>query len=317
MDTRDTLAKDLPKALALGRAAFDTAQAQACLAALSGRGCDRVTQVPASCWNAVRGLVADGGACSWLLECTHGFCSGDNGCPATCIGALAAGAQCPGKRNEQCDARLGLDCIAGVCGPPIAAGGACDGTPRCAAGLFCDNATAKCAALKNEQVVCAADEECRDGLYCLLSSGGGLCRARVPAGKPCAEDPDHAASAASECVDGLLCAGFSRKPLKAGTCAAPADVGAACAAGSDVTGCASGLNCAGGTCALPPGPGQACFGGGCKRDAAYCDAGNQCAALLADGSTCADSRQCQGRNCDQASGQCLTVDSGIHACHEP
>lgn len=315
-DTRDLLATDLPRAIKLNRAAFDATQAQACLAALAGRGCSRVTEVPAVCWNAVRGLVADGGACSWLLECEHGFCSGDNGCPATCGGALTAGAACPGKKNEQCDARLGVDCVAGVCSGPLIVGAACDSTARCSPGLFCDSVDQKCAPQHYEQTVCGADEECKDGLYCQLTSGGGLCRRQVAAGQPCGEDADHALSATSQCADGLLCAGFSRKPLKAGTCAAPGDLGAGCSASSDVTGCASGLDCASGACAMPPGPGQPCFNGSCLRGTAFCDAGNHCVALFADGTACTDSSQCQSRDCDAASGKCLTPDS-LHACHEP
>ena len=313
---RDLFAVDLPKAIKLGRAAFDPVQARACLAALSGRGCGRVTATPTACFNAVHGLVPDGGACAWYLECAHGFCSGDTGCPSTCVGALGQGAQCPDKvTNAQCDLRLGVDCIASVCSPPLAAGAVCDETSRCAAGLYCDSFASKCAALKNEQVVCGADEECADGLYCQQSSGGGLCRKKVAQGLPCGEDPDHATSAASECQDGLLCAGFSRKPLQPGACAAPGDVGAACAAGRDVTGCARGLNCSGGACALPPGPGNPCFGGGCI-DGAWCDAAGRCQAQGSDGAACTQDVQCAGHRCDPGSGKCATPDS-LHACHEP
>ena len=317
LETRDALSVDLPKAIKLGRAAFDPVQAQACIVALSGRPCARATEVPPSCWNAVRGLVADGGACSWYLECAHGFCSGDNGCPSTCVGALTAGAQCPDKTNNaQCDLRLGIDCIASVCSAPLSAGGTCDETSRCSPGLFCDGVDSKCAPRRNEQVVCAADEECVEGLYCQLTSGGGLCRKKVAPGKPCGEDQDHAASATSECQDGLLCKGFARKPLQAGICSAPGEPGAACAASGDVTGCARGLDCSGSVCTMPPGPGQACFNGTCLRDSAYCDGTGQCRALVADGGACTDPRQCQGHNCDAATGRCLTPEA-LHACHEP
>ncbi len=317
-DTRDNFAIDLPKAIKLGRAAFDSKQAQACIAALTGRGCGRVTETPASCWNAVRGLVPDGGACGWLLECTHGFCSGDNGCPATCIGALTAGAECPNKTsNAQCDARLGVECISSVCSPPLAAGGACDETSRCAAGLFCDSFDSKCAPQHNEQVVCGTDEECVDGLYCQLTSGGGLCRKKVAQGKPCGEDQDHAIAAENECQDGLLCLGFARKPPRPGICGVPGDVGSSCAASAQVPGCAQGLNCSGGLCTLPPGPGQTCLNGACLDGTAYCDASGQCQALLADGAACTQDQQCQGRHCDSGgTGKCMTP-ARLHACHEP
>ena len=322
--TQGTYDTDLPKALKLGRAAFDATQAQLCLDALTGRDCDRVNETPTACFNSVRGLVPDGGACSWLFECAHGFCGGDNGCPSKCPGALTLGAECPGKGNVQCDQRLGIDCIASVCSAPLAVGGTCDESSRCAMGLFCDSFDSKCATKKNEQVVCAVDEECVHGLYCQLSGDAGLCRKKVAQGKPCGDDANHARSAASECADGLLCAGFSLKPPHPGVCSAPGDVGAACTASADVSGCAEGLNCKGGLCALPPNPGQSCFscvcadGAYCDADpaAASCDPAAKCKAVLADGQTCTRSDQCAGRNCDSNTGTCLTP-AGIHACHEP
>ncbi len=315
-DTRDIFAIDLPKAIKLGRAAFDPVQAQACLNALNGRGCGRVTESPTACVNAVRGLVADGAACSWFLECAHGYCSGDSGCPATCGAALGTGAQCPGTNNAQCDARLGLECIASVCSPPLTAGLTCDETSRCAGGLFCNSFDSRCAPQSNEQAVCGADDQCATGLYCQFASGGGLCRKKVSLGKPCGEDQDHAQSAENECQDGLVCAGFARKPLHPGVCSAPGEVSAGCTPGSDLNGCAHGLNCSNGTCVMPPGPGQSCFNGACL-DGAYCDGAGHCQALLADGGGCTQNEQCLGRNCDAAgTGKCVTPE-GLHACHEP
>lgn len=317
-DTRDNYAVDLPKAIKLGRAAFDPVQAQACINALNTRGCGRVTETPTACVNAVRGLVPDGGACAWFLECAHGYCSGDTGCPATCVGALGAGAQCPNKTtNAQCDARLGVDCIASVCSPPLTPGVTCDETSRCAVGLFCDSFDSKCAPLLNEQVVCGADEQCADGLYCQLGRGGGLCRKKVLQGKPCGEDADHTQSAESECQDGLVCAGFARKPLQPGVCSTPGDVGARCTPSTNVNGCTLGLNCSNGACALPPGPGQSCFNGTCLEGAAWCDGSSRCQALVADGGACTQDEQCSGRHCDSAgTGKCATPES-LHACHEP
>lgn len=312
-----TYSDDLPKAIKAGRARFDPKAAQRCVDGLSTRGCGRLDPgVLLSCFAATAGLVPAGGSCSWTFECAQGFCvRGDSGCPSTCIPVVAPGGTCPGKGNAQCDARAGYGCVNSVCTGLLGAGAACKFTSNCDPAFFCD-ASSLCAPRGNELASCEQDEECAPGLYCRLTSSGGLCNKKVARGKPCGEDEAHAIAADSECADGLLCAGFvQRKGSPApGTCLPPAEVGSSCNGAADVNGCATGLNCVSGRCAMPPTSGP-CVNGACLRGEAFCDAAGKCQALKAAGAACADGSECRSNYCPQPAGTC--DDSPEVACHEP
>ena len=312
-----TYSDDLPKAIKAGRAKFDPRAARRCIDGLTSRTCDRIaTDVLQSCFAATTGLVAAGGSCSWVFECAEGFCTrGDSGCPATCTRAVQPGGTCPGKQNAQCDGRAGFGCVNSVCVAPLGVGETCSFTSNCQVPFYC-SASSLCARRGDALASCEQDEQCSPGLYCRVTSAGGLCNKKVARGQPCGEDADHAISADSECADGLLCSGLIQRkgaPV-AGTCVPPGDVGATCNAGADVNGCAAGLNCVSGRCTMPPSSGP-CVNGACLRSAAYCDPSGQCQPRKANGAACKDAHECQSSYCPQASGTC--DDSPEVSCHEP
>ena len=116
-------------------------------------------------------------------------------------------------------------------------------------------------------------------------------------------------------MDGSLCKGFTfaKAGAMAGVCAAPGEVGAACVASAQVTGCGEGLVCAAGKCAEKPVSGPCAQEGDCMDGVAYCD-GTQCHLVKAAGAACASSPECASRFCEPSSAKCVQSDA---ACHEP
>jgi|GEM_PF-1708139 len=301
---------DLVKAIKAGRASFDPKAAQACLDGLNApRDCRRPTSRPVACFNAVIGLETKGASCSWLYECVRDFCDSSAGCPGTCPVTLGAGAPCGGQGAGECDGRQGLLCIENLCSQLLPAFAHCPGTSFCDVGLYCDDSSSKCMPERSELGACASDEQCQQGLFC----AAGFCRKKVARGLPCGEDSSLAPSASSECQDAFLCAGFSRSPLRPGTCASPGEVGAACVSEAEIPGCAEGLDCAANLCTLPPVSGP-CFRGTCLRGTAFCDDAGQCETRRAAGSACTDYGQCLDGAC--TAGSCAP-DTALKACHEP
>ena len=162
-----------------------------------------------------------------------------------------------------------------TCGPPRAAGGACEDGWQCASGLTC--VADKCAPPLAAGQACN-EGECQYGLVCAL----GTCSAPLASGAACDE---------GDCASGLACV--------FGTCESPRAEGLSCAASDD---CGAGLVCESGTCAVqscdetqfsPCGTRATCYDGACEP-------------LHVAGETCRDMFDCQfGLFCDDAK----------HICH--
>jgi hypothetical protein len=305
-------AGDLAKAIAAGRATFDAQQAQACLDGLHARKCGRTPpEVDQACERAVRGTVAAGGSCEWLFECASGRCEPESAgsCPAKCITAAGVGQSC---NAGPCDLRAGLRCIDNVCSQLHTVDQKCSSSTDCAIDLYCDGFN-KCSVRAFEQASCQTDEECADGLFCDASAEGGLCRKKIAQGASCTAA--SAQSIAGACVDGSVCKGFSstKTATTPGTCTALGDVGAACVASAQVTGCADGLLCASGKCAEKPVSGPCTQDDDCKEGFAYCD-GAACQLLKNDGVACVASNECDSHFCDPDQAKCV---DNSPACHEP
>lgn len=303
---------DLAKAIAAGKATFDAAQAQACIDGLKARGCGRTPPaVDQACEQAVRGTVAAGGSCNWLYECATGRCEPESAgaCPATCKPVAGNGASCP---DPACDFRAGLRCIDNVCSALHTAGQKCKSVDDCGVDFYCD-ATDQCAARGGELASCEENGQCAAGLFCDVSSEGGLCKKQIAPGQACTATSLGAIRNA--CVDGSVCKGFAftKTASTKGTCTALGDVGAACAATADVTGCAEGLVCTNGKCAEKPVSGSCAQDDDCKEGVAYCD-GAACQLLKDAGAACADAKECESHFCDPGTAQCVDTSS---ACHEP
>lgn len=304
---------DLAKAIAKGASVFNATAAQTCLDGLHARGCDRTRpEVDQACEQAVTGNVAPGAACSWIFECAQGRCDpgAPGACPAKCGTVSGAGQSCA---DAPCDLRQGLRCINNVCSTLKGVDDKCSSDSDCQAGLYCDGFS-KCSTLTGEQAVCNGFDQCAAGLFCDLGAEGGLCRKQFTQGQPCTAASADAIAFA--CAPGQVCKGFTfaKTGATAGACAALGQVGAGCAVSAQITGCADGLVCNGGVCQEKPVSGSCTSTASCKDGVAFCNAGNQCQLLLADGGTCQSSDQCQSSFCDPSSGKCIENDP---ACHEP
>src|SRR3990172_5735394 len=83
--------QDAAKAVAAGRAAYDSAQAATCLAAYQGATCatfEQLTELEA-CRMTLTGTVDAGGACYTDTDCAGGTCDTTTVCPGTCVAWLA------------------------------------------------------------------------------------------------------------------------------------------------------------------------------------------------------------------------------------
>jgi hypothetical protein len=289
---------DLDAALARGAVRFDEAQAQACVDGLSARGCQRTPPaVDTACINAIRGKIPAGQSCNWLYECAGGICEPDTpgACPAQCKAVLPQGAECPGKDNLSCDARLGVRCVLGHCAKPLPAGATCVSDADCDAGLFCSGDQV-CRALGQPGAACGDGSHCAAGESCKA----GSCARKAQAGTSC--------GANGECADGFVCKGLSKGAQ--GSCTPFGEVGAACV-GADVDGCAEDLICVSSRCALKPVSGPCMATNDCLEGAAFCSDSGQCTATAPDGASCSNAEQC-------ASGYCAgTCGPRPGACHEP
>ena len=311
-DSGALFAPDLDKALAAKKAVFDPGQAQACLDGLRARGCDRTPpEVDQACERAVTGTLQKGQPCSWIFECAQGRCEPAlaGGCPASCGTAAGEGQSCA---DSPCDLRAGLRCIENVCSRLHAPGGKCSSDSDCAPGLYCDGFD-KCSTRAFEQASCQSDTECATGLFCDAGAEGGLCRKRFAQGASCTAASEQ--SIATACAEGLVCKGFrfAKTGATPGTCVTLGQIGAACVASAQVTGCAEGLSCNGGFCADKPTSGACAAPEDCKDGVAYCD-GSQCKPLKGVGDACATSEECESRSCDPSAGKCASSDP---SCHEP
>jgi hypothetical protein len=138
------------------------------------------------------------------------------------------------KQGEKCDGqvcRVGLQCAAGTCQPPSAAGEPCDvqGPVTCQLGLSCvptpGTPVGVCVALAAEGGACGPSMPgCDPLLYC----DGGLCDQRKGAGETCGSE--------AECGLDLYCT----TPGGSGRCVETKPEGTACLVSEE---CVAGLGC--------------------------------------------------------------------------
>jgi hypothetical protein len=216
----------------------------ACATALATASCSDLLAgtLPDVC-TAKPGTVVSGMACGSDLQCASSYCN----------------------KTDTC----------GVCGPRLAAGGACTVDDGCMAGLVCANG--KCVAPAGPGGDCNLPAQpCRSDLYCPSKTGSAKCATKLGAGGACADtdqacdlvkgvvcDPlNHTCEAISVAKGGeacglgakALCVGFvapCSNFLGGGVCANPAEDGAACG-GNAV--CIPPATCVNKICRLPSAP---------------------------------------------------------------
>ncbi|HVV86997.1 MAG TPA: Dickkopf N-terminal cysteine-rich domain-containing protein [Kofleriaceae bacterium] len=245
--------------VAAGRIKYDGGAAADCLDAFESESCDSTTEsarvTPPACDDAIKGAVADGGACFISTECVSRSCSvpdcGMACCQGTCdatVAKAAIGASC-----------ANADCVDGafcndsdVCAALLAAGQTCQNDDQCGYGLACGNNV--CAPAANRGDACL-DGRCSDiGDRC---DGNMTCVALSGAGGACTTD----FGGVFDCQLPLVC---NQTTLQ---CENPPTAGQAC-----TTFCANGLFCNDDThqCEARRANGMACAGDGdCQSD--FCD----------------------------------------------
>ena len=234
-----------------GLSIYDPAAAAACvnsLEATDGLGsCSQPVRAsaepPAACREVFKGTAALGAACIFGSECQSANCERasctDRCCTGTCAAALP---------------------------DPVAAGGDCSGTLRCAHGTYCKVSASGsiCAVELAQGEACVSSSECAPGTFCDHSAGAtGTC-ARFPlTGETCLTICDSVAdlcdlantqkcipraAVGSPCSPAGECVAYARCDTVTMNCLARAKAGQACTNSSD---CLSGLLCTAGKCALP------------------------------------------------------------------
>lgn len=183
-------------------------------------GCDALFRIlagndpPPSC--KVPGKVADGGACSYPLQCASGHC--DHGDPVVRCGVCAPRSPAGGTCRNDDGCAYGLACVSQTCVAFGEAGATCDAKHPCLATLRCDGT---CKPLLGEGAPCKSlTGDCdlyAGGLVCV----GGTCT-KATLAKP-GEDCGVVGGTAIACA-----AGACKPSLIKGTCFANAKDGEPC-----------------------------------------------------------------------------------------
>jgi hypothetical protein len=272
------------RGLAAGRYHFDPERAAACLRLLAGASCqpDYAAAIADCLSGAVPGdlrpAVAPGGACERWEECVGGRCTGELGCPGTCVAHQPdTGAPC-GPEQLCAD---GLYCARDTCQPRGDVGATCRGHwQACAPGLVCQGWTpavedrhhhaperpGTCEPPRGVGQPCrrlALGDDCEPDLFCDFADERPTCRARLPEGTAC---PWLEACADGLACDGILLAAHAasngsgvRAVQTPGVCRPHGDHGSACDPLAAATVCPSDTRCTpAGTCARRGGDGDAC-----------------------------------------------------------
>lgn len=212
----------IQQSIAAGRVAYDGEAMAECIDAFAASSCDGtsrdVRETPQACLEAIKGKVADGGACFDDGECVSDSCNiadcGQACCQGSCdatVAEAAIGASCATARCVN-----GSFCSdANVCTALLAAGAACAGNDECTYGLTCANDV--CTAAANRGDTCIPDGECSDiGDRCDTASN--KCVALSALGGACSEG----FAGLFDCQRPLVCNGTTLK------CENPPAVGQAC-----------------------------------------------------------------------------------------
>ncbi len=252
-----------------GRAAFDEAAFDACLATIALATCSPADPIAEPCGFVVP-LVALDGACRDSFECADGLrCEIGAACPGRCRPMSQPGAEC--AFDADCAAGA---CLRGGCLAWAAEDQACSTTdgPACAPGLACRSG--RCRGMAANGAACdeTAGPVCASDRYC-----DGTCQFKLRAGSAC--------QSARQCTSGTVC-----RAAIAGAgmhCEPRGDAGESCLAG-----CGIGLLCGGETCEPLPPRGAACTEG-CGRDD-FCNDVGRCEAKRDAGAVCVQARECAG-----------------------
>jgi hypothetical protein len=202
--------------------------AENCSKAYATLSCDDAFQnnPPPACKSTAVGKIANGSACGTAGECASNVCqiNATTGC-GTCIAAVAAGGAC--QATTDCNA--GLVCSSAVCVAPAGSGDTCTTAAPivpCQVGLVCDGSQCQTplvagSACDPQKSLCDGSQ----GYWC--TPHGTRCVAILFAGtgQPCGYDSTTGDLTA--CSAGGSCANVDAKTLM-GTCAAPAADGASC-----------------------------------------------------------------------------------------
>jgi hypothetical protein len=241
-----------------GSVAYDEKQAQKCLDAIEGLGCDfgttRLLGIGA-CDSTFEGKQKLGEPCNIDAECDgKTFCKHGAACPGECSALLGPSERC--ERDDACEDGLSCD-DSDTCAAPVAEGKACGGdvAAECAPGLACigadDDSAGTCRALDAVFAgklgdTCDFDSGmlCEGELSCVVDS--------ITAGKPtlvCAERSASGApckfGAPAPCPSGEFCTADIAKGETEGTCTELPGAGDACVALTGAPACAPGLLCDG------------------------------------------------------------------------
>ncbi len=236
-----------------GKIKYDGSAAADCLDAISGQSCNLTDQLgagtPQSCLDALKGAVADAGACFTDEECVSANCDtsmctgGMMCCAGTCAAAptkIAIGGDCSAS-GSRCvdDAFCKQNGSAATCTAKVANGQPCTGFSDCVAGSICNldftTGMGTCGSLPARGETCMADGFGCNSSEDYCDSTTMKCTAKVAPGGAC--------PAGNECVDYAKC--------NAMVCAAKAGAGGTCMVTSD---CLGDLECQSGTCGLPTAP---------------------------------------------------------------
>jgi hypothetical protein len=259
----------------MGKAAFESDNAQACVDGIADASCDFTSESqrsePRECGQVVTGTFHAGERCTLDLECRSQLCDVP-GCAMACCAGTCVGDTPPAL------AKLGQSCA----------------TTDCESSAYCNVATATCTALKPAAATCGGFFECQFGLACVGSGATGTCTALPKLGEACA----------GICSEyGTTCNPTSR------TCVKVALGGDPCASDLDCSflyQCDATAHCSAGV-AL----GAACtVGDHCADERAFCDAPGgrgvgTCAVPKAAGMHCEANEHCESFSCDAASLLCV------------
>ncbi|MCE9571530.1 MAG: hypothetical protein K8W52_00090 [Deltaproteobacteria bacterium] len=253
-----------------GKITYDADAAGDCVDAYANLSCNpgdkgnRVT--PQACTDAIKGTVADGGACAISAECVSQSCN----VPA-------------------CDQA----CCPGTCNPTIAEvaiGGSCASAP-CVDGSYCATATKVCTALVASGGTCAASRECAFGTTCIDTK----CQKPAGKGEACIVTTDGGTCGTT----GVFCNQTTMKCegylFSGATCDPAADACAGYLICDETTM----------KCGDYPSVGEACTFS-CKTGAFCDTATSMCVATKADGTTCQFDDECTSNNCDTTTLKCTT-----------